>query len=181
MDISSGVSAWLNRSAAAISMPGVQIPHWAAPWRWNESWRAASRPPASTSPSTVMTSRPATCPTGVMQEHTCRPSSNTVQAPQSPASQPTLVPVSARSSRSTWTSLRIGSTPTSAGFPLSVNAIISGAVIIGSQAPAADDGPASRRHPSGIQRYRARHRSATTRPGARQRPPRALWRPTADR
>ena len=43
--------------------------------------------------------RPATWPMATRQAQTWRPSSSTVQAPQSPASQPTLVPVRPRSSR----------------------------------------------------------------------------------
>ena len=39
-------------------------------------------------------------PSATRQAQTCSPSSSTVQAPQSPASQPTLVPVRPRSSRS---------------------------------------------------------------------------------
>ena len=50
-------SAFLaNRSLAAISMPGVQMPHCAAPWRWNAAC-SASRPSVA-SPSTVVTRRP---------------------------------------------------------------------------------------------------------------------------
>ena len=50
--------------------------------------------------STVSTVRPAIWPIATRHAQTCRPSSRTVQAPQSPASQPTLVPVRPRSSRS---------------------------------------------------------------------------------
>ena len=73
-------------------MPGVQIPHCAAPCSWNARC-SRLRPPFPASPSTVVTERPRTWPIGTRQEQTCSPSSSTVQAPQSPASQPTLVPV----------------------------------------------------------------------------------------
>ncbi len=91
---------------AAISMPGVQMPHCAAPWRRNAACSRAS--PAPASPSTVVTARPATRAAGVRQAQTGWPSTSTVQAPQSPASQPTLVPVSPASSRSTSESRRVG-------------------------------------------------------------------------
>ena len=53
---------------------------------------------------------------------TCSPSSRTVHAPQSPASQPTFVPVSPRSSRRTSTRRRIGSTSSAWPTPLTVKA-----------------------------------------------------------
>ena len=81
-------------------MPGVQMPHWAAPWARKDFCRPPSVPSAPARPSTVSTVRPPTWPIATRQAQTCRPSSRTVQAPQSPASQPTLVPVRPRSSRS---------------------------------------------------------------------------------
>jgi hypothetical protein len=46
-----------------------------------------------------------------------------VQAPQSPALQPTLVPVSPSSSRSTWASRAIGLAPDRTGRSLTQNSI----------------------------------------------------------
>ena len=60
------------------------------------------------SPSTVVTRRPPRWRPAVRQAQTGLPSSSTVQAPQSPASQPTLVPVRPSSSRSTSASRRAG-------------------------------------------------------------------------
>ena len=65
-----------------------------------------TRPAAPTAcrwpgPSTVVTAAPVTDAAGIRQAQTGSPSTRTVQAPQSPASQPTLVPVSRSSSRST--------------------------------------------------------------------------------
>ncbi len=47
-----------------------------------------------------MTARPSTLAAGVRQAQTAAPSTSTVQAPQSPASQPTLVPTCPSRSRS---------------------------------------------------------------------------------
>ena len=68
-----------------------------------EERRLQRRQPAvaAQGPRRSSTARPATWPTGTRQAQTGSPSSSTVQAPQSPASQPTLVPVRPRSSRST--------------------------------------------------------------------------------
>ena len=63
-------------------------------------------------PSTVVTTLPSSRPTGTIQAHTARPSSKTVQAPQSPASQPTFVPVRPNCSRRTWVNLLAGSAVT---------------------------------------------------------------------
>ena len=76
-----------------------------------------------------------------MQEQTWRPSSSTVQAPQSPASQPTLVPVSESSSRNTWESRRIGSVRISAGLPLRVKETVDCVAIMRSRAQPASGAP----------------------------------------
>ena len=52
----------------------------------------------------VVTARPSTSDTGVMQERTGLPSTCTVQAPQAATPQPNFVPVSLRCSRSTQSS-----------------------------------------------------------------------------
>jgi hypothetical protein len=80
-------------------------------WRANAALRSAMgvqsraqlRTIASSSlrPSIVSIERPSVCPTAVKQAHTASPSISTVQAPQSPASQPTLTPVSPHCSRRT--------------------------------------------------------------------------------
>ena len=56
----------------------------------------------------------------IEQEYTGTPSTSTVQLPHSPRSQPSLVPVSPRSSRTTSSSRRMPGTATSRGSPLSV-------------------------------------------------------------
>ena len=60
-----------------------------------------------------------------MHDLTAMPSTWTVQAPHWLVSQPTWVPVRSRSSRSTWTSSRLGSTSSSRGVPLTTNAMCS--------------------------------------------------------
>ena len=75
------------------------------------------------SPSTVVISHPATCPAATRQAQTGSPFSRTVQAPQSPASHPTFVPVSPRSSRSTRESRRVPGAATSTARPFTENEI----------------------------------------------------------
>src|SRR5437870_5955245 len=74
-------------------------------------------------PSTVFTRRPAQARPSSRQESTGVPSSSTVQVPHSPSSQPCFVPVKARSSRSTSSSVLCGAKATSTGSPFSSKAI----------------------------------------------------------
>src|SRR5262249_47586672 len=104
-------------------IPGVQNPHWAAPCCRNEFFSRANHGLNSQSPSTVITSRPSTCPAAIRQEQTGCPSSRTVHAPQSPASQPTLVPVSPRCSRRILDSLSAGGAEIAARRPFTRNEI----------------------------------------------------------
>ena len=66
--------------ASRTMIPGVQNPHWLAPAAVNAS---AHRPPSS-SPSTVVTCRPATRRAGVTQATRGWPSTSTVQQPHCP-------------------------------------------------------------------------------------------------
>ena len=76
------------------------------------SGAGAGRPP-SPSPSIVVTLEPSAWTASIVQLFTALPSTWTVQAPHWLVSQPTWVPVRSRSSRSTWTRSRLGSTSTS--------------------------------------------------------------------
>src|SRR4051794_22790147 len=69
----------------------------------------------------VVTSRSRAALSGVTHERTGLPSMRTVQAPQIPAPQPYLAPVSPRSVRSTQRSLRLSSVSREAGRPLRRN------------------------------------------------------------
>src|SRR5262249_6196282 len=96
-----GVGFAATRAAADTIWPGVQKPHCTASVRTNacmSGW--------SLRPSMVVTSRPSTVCTSVMQESVGTPSSITVHAPQWPSPQATFVPVSPRSSRNTCASER---------------------------------------------------------------------------
>src|SRR5215207_5035477 len=99
----------LMRSAAvaAITMPGMQYPHWLAPALWKARCTTDSSPP-SVRLSTVSIRRPCALPTGRRQDLTRTPSTNTEQVPHSPAPQPSLVPVRCRSSRRKSSSRRCG-------------------------------------------------------------------------
>jgi hypothetical protein len=66
----------------------------------------------------VVTSRPFAIAASVRHELTGIPSSSTVQAPQTPTLQPSLVPVSARSLRRKWTSSLLSGTSRSTGCSL---------------------------------------------------------------
>ena len=68
-----------SSAARRITMPGVQNPHWLRARRTNAS--AKRRCVAASSPSTVVTSRPATRRTGVTQATRGDPSTHTVQHP----------------------------------------------------------------------------------------------------
>src|SRR5665213_1147206 len=92
---------------AARIMPGVQMPHCAAPYSRNARWTACSVSPLAT-PSIVVIEAPSTCNTGTRQEFTSSPSISTEQAPHSPSPQPSLTPVSRRSSLNTSRSRDMG-------------------------------------------------------------------------
>ena len=70
----------------------MQIPHCTAPVSRN-AFCKPEREPAFIKPSTVVISEPSTCPAPTRQAQQTSPSSITVQAPQSPALHPTLVPL----------------------------------------------------------------------------------------
>ena len=125
---------------------------------------AASVPSPSPRPSTVSTARPATWPIATRQAQTCRPSSSTVQAPQSPASQPTLVPVRPRSSRSAAAS-RVTGGPSQADRPAVQGEVDLHRREARQQAAQQRRRPRRRRRP----RCRARRRSATAARAARPR------------
>jgi aerobic-type carbon monoxide dehydrogenase small subunit (CoxS/CutS family) len=82
-----------------------------------------SRPSSSASPSTVVTSRPATAPTGSRQALMSVPSTRMLHAPQTPTLQPSLVPVRPRSSRSTSRTGRAAAVTTSRSCPFTRRAI----------------------------------------------------------
>jgi hypothetical protein len=107
---------------AAISMPGVQTPHWAAPCAWKARCSAVNAPPAA-KPSTVVIDAPSHCPIANRHEQASTPSRWIVQAPQSPALQPTLVPVSPNVSRRTSLSRVAGSPAKVRAPPFTVSGI----------------------------------------------------------
>src|SRR5882724_12409664 len=102
-------------------MPGVQYPHWAAPSSAKACWSGCSRPPSAI-PSTVMIRAPSVSTGSARHESTGAPSTSTVQVPHSPSSQPCLVPVSPRSSRSTSTRVLWTGTSASRDSPLTFRA-----------------------------------------------------------
>ena len=69
----------------------------------------------------VTTAEPSACWQLVRQEHTGLPSISTVQAPQSPASQPTFVPGKASFSRTTLLSRSAGAPATDTCVPFREN------------------------------------------------------------
>ena len=75
-------------------MPGVQIPHCAAPISTNARC-SGDEPPPRARPSTVTIRAPCAWAAGTRQRMTGSPSISTVHAPHSPSPQPSFVPVSA--------------------------------------------------------------------------------------
>ena len=87
-----------------VRKPGVQKPH-CSPWHSENACctglsRPSAEPSTSVSPSTVVISRSTAETANIRHERIGRPSTSTVQAPQTPCSQPTWVPVRPRSWRS---------------------------------------------------------------------------------
>ena len=74
-------------------------------------------------PSSVVTARSPTPPTGRQHERAATPSTNTRQAPHSPSPQPNLGPFSPRSLRSTCSSGAAGGTASSCKWPLTRRAM----------------------------------------------------------
>src|SRR5262245_28315535 len=79
--------------------------------------------PLGASPSTVVIRDPTPWQAGIRQEFTSLSSTMTEQAPHSPSPQPSLVPVSLRSSRSTSSKRFMGGTSTLRAMPLTSNSI----------------------------------------------------------
>ncbi len=105
--------------AARMMMPGVQKPHCDPPVAAN----AAANSDAPSSPSIVVTDRPATRWAGVTHATRGAPSTSTVQHPHWPwGAQPSFAPTSPSRSRSTESSDSPGSTSTSTSAPLQTNA-----------------------------------------------------------
>ena len=106
----------------STSMPGVQYPHCSALRATNSRCRSAMAL-RSVSPSMVSTMAPSACTASIRQLRTERPSIMTLQAPQTPCSQPTWVPVR----RSVWrrksARCRRAATEAQTGLPLSVKAM----------------------------------------------------------
>ena len=94
---SSGSGVARSPAVMVTRKPGVQNPH-CRPWQSaNACCTGDSVPSGSVSPSTVVISAPSALTASRRQERTGTPSSRTVQAPHTPCSQPTWVPVSWRS------------------------------------------------------------------------------------
>ena len=115
-------------------MPGVQIPHCAAPRRGTRAGAGGAAASPSARPSTVLDHPGRRAGrSGTRQAQTGSPSSRTVHAPQSPASQPTFVPVSPRSSRRTSVRRRIGSPRTDTGFAVDPEGRLGRTAVIATQ------------------------------------------------
>ena len=160
-----------SSAVAATSMPGVQMPHCAAPWRGRTPAGARRRGCAAAGPrrsTTARARRPA--PAGTRQAQTGAPSSSTVQAPQSPASQPTLVPVRPSCRAGGLDSRVAGEAAIRLGAPLRVNATMLPACACHGDSNSRAGRPRSRCHPWAASRAR---RDAAS---ARRRYDRRRWR-----
>src|SRR6516162_1557321 len=99
--------------------PGVQKPHCSAAYSRNFCCTGCSFSP-SAMPSTVVILRPSASAPSIRHEQTMWPSTMTVQAPQSPELQPSLLPVRLSSSRNTSSKVCCGSQRNSTGSPLMI-------------------------------------------------------------
>src|SRR5437763_2147085 len=118
--VGAGLSA--SSSWASTIMPGVQKPH-CSPWQARNASCSGLSPSAGVSPSIVVTVAPSHCTASSKQARALSPSTSTVQAPHTPCSQPTWVPVSPRSSRRKSLSARRGSISRSTTTPLTVRRV----------------------------------------------------------
>ena len=108
-----------SSALAAIRKPGVQMPHWRAACSMNLRCNGCSSSPLAM-PSMVPISRPSASAPSTRQEQTRRPSTVTLQAPQSPVPQPSLAPVRPRRLRSASSSVSSASQIKSTLSPLTV-------------------------------------------------------------
>src|SRR5271154_261067 len=83
-----GLGFFDRSSIATINIPGVQNPHCSPCSSQNACCNGCSFL-IEPSESTVVTSKPSACTANIKQERTAEPSTITVQAPQTPCSQPT--------------------------------------------------------------------------------------------
>src|SRR5689334_4882072 len=102
--------------------PGVQKPHSNASCARNDFCTGCSA--LMPIPSTVVIDLFAADPAGIRQLTAGSPSTSTVQAPQTPAPQTSLVPVRSSASRTTSTSSASGSSGRGASLPLIVMVLI---------------------------------------------------------
>ena len=105
----------VSSACAVVMKPGVQKPHCSA-WCLRKDFCSGVRSSSFDRPSTVTTFAPSACTASIRQERTASPLTSTVQAPHTPCSQPTWVPVSRRWWRRQSASVRRGSTSTSTCF-----------------------------------------------------------------
>ena len=122
--VGAGLAA--RHAVTVVRKPGVQKPHCSAWHSWNAcctgerpDGRPASGSPAN--PSTVVTRCPDTDTAKIRQDRTGASSSSTVQAPHTPCSHPTWVPVSPRSCRRKSDSVRLAATVADRVPPLTVS------------------------------------------------------------
>src|SRR5215831_8518410 len=82
-----------------------------------------SSPGLGVTPSIVVITEPSACGTNIRQERTATPSASTVQAPQTPCSQPACAPLRPSTSRRQSSSVVRGSTSTSCSRPLTCSLV----------------------------------------------------------
>ena len=171
LGLASGAGSRRSSASAAISMPGVQMPHCAAPCARNARLQRRDGVPSAGQP--FDRRRPAAVALAERRRGRRRPArrrGSTVQAPQSPASQPTLVPVRPRSSRSTSASRASGRRQTAHVVAVDAEGRRAGRALgrHATHAPRARGARASARRRGGTRRCRARRRSASAARGRRR-------------
>src|SRR5215813_2001378 len=123
--MSSRVGFGFSASSACATriMAGVQYPHCKPCVSQKASCNGDNSPGPGVTPSIVVIGVPSACGANIRHARTATPSNRTVQAPQTPCSQPACAPLRPRCSRRQSSSVVRGSTSSACSVPLTVRLI----------------------------------------------------------
>src|SRR6476660_680214 len=123
--MSSRVGFGFSASSACATriMAGVQYPHCMPCVSQKASCNGDNSPGPGVTPSIVVIGVPSACGANIRHARTATPSNRTVQAPQTPCSQPTCAPLRPRCSRRQSSNVVRGSTSSVCSAPLTMRLI----------------------------------------------------------